>query len=673
MIFLLEFVLCASLLSSTTLTQDDQPPRPQIPGQPSVIETTSLKEILYSRQRPQEQSQAALQLLQLRSSESETIIRAELNRWERPDVFLALSSAIRMQRDTRFTTELLHGLGADSPFIRQAAIDSIAYLCPTGIEQTLVKLINQTDARPLARQGAVMALGNCGSKDAVASLLELLRSESQIVRQAVVTSLREISELEYGVDPFQWQQWWLPYSKLSEQQWQANRMRLFADRSRRLKDELTRAESALRDVNKNLFDKISRQERANYLRNLGSSDYPTLRDLAVTLTGEQLGQADLESTERTALVETVLMLSRDPHETVRQRAVLLLDKADSKMAYEWLLALLHDRSAKVRMAAARTLGRHPQAIRTPQNKEMTAQVLEGVLEDAIPSVSAAAVESIGKLNCPGTVKKLIALLRSTVPEEVRKAASEAISPIASLDVLNDLLTAVEDTVPEVRFHIVPALGQIAASAAINEATKKQIIQRVLRVLAQDRDAGVRSRAAYVMGNIGSPFELVVLWQSVKEGEDARVQERAWQAILEILGRNQSIDLLREWDEFLKKQSEPEKRIQLLQDTKDRWKKAAPNNNSGDSLQSMLVEAFLDYKRWQPAIPIAIDQAKNVTEEQQRVVRIRTLYRIAQMALDDRKAGECAALCRDVQENLNPDKELALLFSQLRLEAEKLMK
>src|SRR5690606_13986326 len=122
------------------------------------------------------------------------------------------------------------------------------------------------------------ALGRIASKACVVSLFDLVKSDSPGVRQAAIGSLQEISGHDYGADLNQWQRWWQAYVTVSDSEWQATRLRFFAARSRRLRDELDQAESTLLQLHKELLDKVLPADLANTLRALSSNPYPAVRE-----------------------------------------------------------------------------------------------------------------------------------------------------------------------------------------------------------------------------------------------------------------------------------------------------------------------------------------------------------------------------------------------------------
>src|SRR5262245_40771236 len=97
-------------------------------AEPSSLDIPRLRELLNSRQQPQEQSQAALLLVESESPEAVGLVAEGLQRWDRPDVFQSLATAIRLRRDRRFQGALLKALAAEQPAIRQPATEPLARL-----------------------------------------------------------------------------------------------------------------------------------------------------------------------------------------------------------------------------------------------------------------------------------------------------------------------------------------------------------------------------------------------------------------------------------------------------------------------------------------------------------------------------------------------------------------
>lgn len=628
------------------------------------MDAAPLREQLYNRNRPQLQSQAALQLVQSTSAEVAALVAFELTRWDRADVFQALASAILIQRDLRFLQPLLDALGAEQMPIRQAAIESLAALPAKPVQEALVKVAEDRSMVPLRRQAAVETLGRLASKDAVLSLFKLIRNESPVVRQASAGALQEISGQDFGADPNQWLRWWQAYETLTEAEWQASRLRFFADRSRRLRDELDQAESTLLQLHKELLEKVMQPDQANTLRTLSTNTYPAVRELAVTKIAEQFSRKDLDQSARRLYTDVLLTLSKDSQPAVQQRAVLALEKADAPEVYRRLIELLRDRSYKVRAAAARSLGNYRGKIPLPDNLDSTLLALETTLLDSSPTVVAQAATSIGALRLPRSGLLLARLLKHPT-EEVRLAASAALEAVASCQVYHQVLAALDDASPEARLYLVGCLGVIGEVDGLPEPQQAQLLRKLELVLTQDIDPGVRSKAAAALGKVGGTAVLTVLWQRVQGNEDTRVQDNAWKALVEILHRQQSWPVLNQWERQLATQGQGPRRWQLLLEIRERWSRTEETRASLEQVTLALIDAGLSVRKWQQVIPLCLESIRTAAQESAREDRLRLLLIAAQQAIQDGKGQELLPMLKEIESYLPGFKELANAFDDIR--------
>lgn len=645
-------------------------PEPSPPAAETVarpIELARLRELLYSRQSPQEQSQAALLLVQNLSTEAEQLVAAGLRQHDRPDVFQALAAAIRLRGDTRFLDSLFAALGSEQAPVRQAASDSLARLDNAIVLRKLLSLAEDASASATARQAAVATLGRSMQKSAAIALVSLLSSESAAVRQATAAALEELTGQAYGSDAFAWQNWWEQVKDLSEEEWLAARTSYFADRARRLRDDLAQAENHILQLQQTLYGKIPAADRPSHLRTLTQSNYAAVRVQAASWVMEALAEAD--GAEKRALMDLLLALSDDGVEAVQRQAVLALEKVKDPRAFERLLALLQAGTVNVRAAAARSLGRYSSQ-KADESEALRARAiaaLDKALGDPSLVVVAEAAESLGSLGVPETAPILAGLLKHPA-DQVRQAAARALELVANPDVLSDLLAALDDPVPSVRFSLVGALSKVCGTAKLGEKQKADVLQRLQLVLVRDGDPGVRSRAATVVGDHGTPAELPILWQRVQATEDNRVQLKAWTAMIEILGRSANWALLSEWDQRLAEPKEAARRVELLTEVRHRWLKLGAAKPHLDALTVVLVEAQLAQKKWAQALPLAKELAKKAATEAELHKALRWLLVAGNQAVDDRKPQEALLMLKDIHELLSRSKDLAAEFEALRQRA-----
>jgi HEAT repeat protein len=623
-----------------------------------------LRELLYSRQEPQEQSQAALLLVQDPSPEAAELVRASLRRWDRPDVFQALAAAIRLRRDPRFVNPLLQALACEQPAIRQAAIDTLARLDPVATSRRLLALAEDATAPPAARQAAVVALGKAIHKSSIVPLLSLLTSDTPAIRQAAALALEELTGYSYGTDALAWQSWWLLHKDLAEDEWLAARTAYFADRARRLRDDLQRAEAHLVEVHQALYAKIPPADRVSHLHGLVQSDYPGVRSQAIAWIVELLPEA--ERAEQQLLADLLLRLSEDGVEPVQRQAVLALEKVNDPRAFERLLVLLQTGTVSVRAAAARSLGRCRGGRDRADANARAVAALEQALGDPSLAVVAEAAESLGSMKTPAAAPILTGLLRHP-SDPVRQAAARALEQAATPVVLSDLTVGLDDAVAGVRFSLVGALGRIGAAAS--DPQRAEIRKRLETILLKDGDPGVRSRAATVLGDLGTAADLPFLWQRVTAVEDNRVQVKAWWAMIEILSRSESWPLVHQWDQKLGAQGETARRVELLTEIRTRWSKQESTRPHLDALTASLVQAQLAQRKWNLAMPFAVDLAKRAPTEAELKGRLRWLLIAGTQAVEDKKPQDALQMLKEIEDLLTRSRELAPEFDALRQRAQ----
>jgi HEAT repeat protein len=642
------------------------PPR-ELP--PLTGDLARLRELLYGRHDPLQQSQAALLLLQSGTAEGRREIDEALRRWDRPDVFQAASSAVRLRRDSTHAATLFKALGAEKLAIRQSAIDTVARLEVRLILRPLVALAEDPNASLLARQSAAAALGRTMQRSAVTPLLSLLSSDALAVRQAAAAALEELTGQTHGADVAAWTNWWAQQKDLTDDEWLAARNAFLADRARRVRDELARAENELVQVHQMLYAKIPAADRPSHLQLLTQSDYAAVRLQAIAWIIEALPGGDPALQKQ--LTTLLLRLTEDGVEAVQRNAVLALERQlGDPLVFQRLLSLLETGNVNVRAAAARGLGRHRA---TRDNTELTARAvaaLEKALRDDSLVVVAEAAESLGTIGAPEAVAILAGLLRHP-SDAVRQAAGRALEQVANLSVLQELYAGLRDPSANVRFNVVGALARVGSGANVTEQQRADIVRGLQSVMLKDGDPGVRSRAATVIGDLGTVSDLTFLWQRAATTEDERVKAKAWQALIEILARSGSLELVTQWEQMLANQRAHVARAELLNEVRIRWLKVEGMRGNVDAVTASLVHAQLAQRKWSLAMPLALDLARRAPNEAELKKRLRWLLTAGNQAVDDKKPRDTLQMLKEAEDLLARAGELAYEFDVLRKRADEM--
>jgi HEAT repeat protein len=650
----------AVLLSLAVLAPQANDP----PNLKPTADLARLRELLQDRQEPRVQNQAALLLLQDHSEQAESLVRQVLAQVDAPETFLALCAAIRLARDPRFSNELFAALQSTAPAIRQAAADALA---EAGDETTIGKLQQMLGDAKLdraVRQSAIWTLGNSGRKSAAGILIEQLANNDEAIRQSAVDGLFQLTGQTFGADLERWRAWWSARRDQDNEHWLLERLAYQRSHCRRLVGDLDRARAQVVRLHQQLYARLAAGDRLGHVQDLGNAEDPAVRQLAVTWSLELLPTAD--SVGQHALADLLLRLSGDADAEVQRAAALALGNVVDRRAFDRLRSLIQEGSAATRAAAARALA---QQVRGTKPDSLARQhevipVLQKALDDSSLEVVIEAAEGLGSLGVPEAGPVLTILLRHP-SQPVRQTAALALERVAELNSLDELLESLNDTAVAVRFSLVGALAHAAGDGhALSEAQRARLNLRLEEILLRDADHGVRGRAATVLGECGSALVLPTLWSRVMASEDARVQEKAWTALVDILCRSANLDLLREWDRRLVETQQPARRLQLLTEVYSRWLKKDESKNLAGSLVESLIATQLDQGKWAAAFPLVHELLARPSDELELEKRLRWLLSIGEQAIKEGNKAETLRIVQEAQAFLSRRPRIASEFDRL---------
>jgi HEAT repeat protein len=638
------------------------------PAKPAETDVARLHEMLQDREHPRGQSQAALLLVQAAGAEAERVVHQGLRRADDPDVFLALASAVHTAGDNRFIDDLLAALLVSRPGIRSAAIEALAGLTDPRVVPGLAKVAADAKADLGARQAALYALGRSSRKDAGAVLVAQLESDSEGLRRTAVIALTELSGQNFGPDVAKWQSWWDRHKDQGNEAWLEERLAFHTSRGRRLDGELERTRLQVLRLHQQLYSRLPGNERMTYLESLLDQEDATVRALAIPWSLEMLPAAD--ATRQREVAQLLLCLTQDGSVEVQRAAVLALGRIGDAGAYERLKILLQTGAPSVRAAAARALaaqarGKEPDAL---NRQKVVVPALQKALEDSAIEVVVEAAEDLGMLGAPEAGPVLTSLLCHQ-SENVRQTAAQALERVADATVLNSLLKAVDDPNVNVRFSLVGALGKAVCDCEpLPEDQRKRLLSKLEALLLRDADPGVRSRAATVLGECGSPAMLPLLWKCVLSGEEARVQDKAWAAFVEIVARAASLSVLKEWDGALTEAKQGPRRLQLDSEVVARWQKRADTRTLVTPAQELLVQAQLELGKWSGAFPVIRELLARQGTEAETTQRLRWLLSVGEQALQEGNRPEAQRAVQEARAFLPSTGALAESFDKLAKQA-----
>jgi HEAT repeat protein len=631
-----------------------------------------LREMLYDRRHPTQQSQAALLLVMNRSAEASAVVRQGLRQLEAPDVYDALTTAIRLCHDVRYNEELFEALSSGSAERRQATARTLGQLVDAQGLARLEKLARDENATLDVRRSAVWALGRSGRKSAFAFLIQQTSGKPEALRETAIAALTAMTGLDFAGDTLRWQAWWDGRKNLPEETWLAERLLYQASKARRLESELEHARAEVVRLHQQLYARLPAADRLSQIQAVIGNEDPVVRSLAVTWCTELIPGTD--AVGQRAITELLLRLTDDSAVDVQRPAILALGRILEPRAFDRLRVLMGANRAEVRAAAARALTQQASLPR-PEKPELTRQIqrqvvpaLQKALEDPALEVVVEAAEDLGSLGLPEAAPVLTGLLKHP-SEPVRQAAAQALERISDAAILGELLAALDDSSAAVRFSIIGAVGHaVGDGKALAVAERNKFLTRLEDLLARDTDPGVRSRAATVLGESAPPTMLPSLWKRVQAAEDSRVQDKAWSAFVNVIVRAASLELLTTWERTLVEAHQEARQLQLLSAAVEAWKK----NNEAKTLivpaTEALIQAQLQQGKWAAAGPFIRELLAQPNADPELPRRLRWLLTAGELALKEGNKPEALRAVQDAQAFLPRAKSLAVEFEKLEKQA-----
>lgn len=625
-----------------------------------------LREMLHDRQHPHGQVQAALLLIQSPADEAARVVRDGLRQTGDAEVFAALTAAIQLAGDRRFADELIAALAAKKQPVRQAAAAALAPIADERVLRKLQHLAEDGRGDLAVRQAALWALGRSGKKAAVEVLIDHLRSDREPLRRTAAEGLTDLTGLGHGTDFELWEAWWLAQRDVGTLRWSEQRVAYQATRARRVEAELSRAQAQILRLQQQLYNRLPPAERLAHVQQVLEQEDAAVRLLCVQWLLDLLTTTEGEAKQK-PLATLLLRLTFDPAPDVQKAAVLALGRLpiDDEAAGR-LKTLLRRGEPTVRAASARALAQlartnHPEA--AALQKEVVPLLQKALCDPAIEVVVEAA-EDLGSLGDPEAGPVLLGLLQHA-SEPVRQAAAQALERVADRNVLEGLLELKDDAAVTVRFSVVGAVAKAVGDGSdLEEAQLTAVVGRLGTILQRDADPGVRSRAATVLGQCAPPASLPTLWKCAQPAEDARVQEKAWAALIEVLVRAESVALLREWDGKLAEAKQGPRRLQMLGEVVARWARRADQQKLAEEAQETLIQAQLDQGKWQTALPQIREHLARPGGEADLTKRLRWLLAAGELALQDGQRDEAHRIALEAQPHLPRTGPVAEGFDRL---------
>ncbi len=209
---------------------------------------------------------------------------------------------------------------------------------------------------------------------------------------------------------------------------------------------------------------------------------------------------------------------------------------------ESLLESLKDEDLHVRVFTINSIVDNP-------GKKQTVSVLIKMLKEDVAPVRSRIAWALGKIADERTINPLILALNDEEPE-VRKNATRSLGDMMAFDAIPSLVNKLEDTSWEVRSESIVVLEHLgwvpssqkeeALSLIAKEKWEKLLEQehldvQLLEYFLNDPDKDVRSKIAWILGEIRSDISIKLLFNLLMNDNFQDVKEQAASAIGKIGG------------------------------------------------------------------------------------------------------------------------------------------
>jgi HEAT repeat protein len=470
------------------------------------------------------------------------------------DVQLAVAKALALDAtpNTEFIPLLSQLLGQDAQLTDAAAQALATFKNVPQARDPLTRYIRNLD-NGNNRRFVARALGRLVDKEAAFALIQLLRDENQLVRDAAADGLEQMTGESFGTDPQRWGQWWNRVRAWEDAEWAQSIAQVksaqFGNRDARLQ---SLRDSVYKHVRQSM-DANRGTATADLLR-LMSDQSDDMRTVAVQIVADEVG---LKATPP-EVAEQLRKMVGDSSPLVRERVALTLGAINDPAALDALLTqAAQERDPDVLAAIVSALG---PAAQFRGDFETVKRLLLASLDHESFAVSRAAAESFkalaGLLRDPknqesatfvatslqnrlrGTDKNVAAL-------KLRESLVEALAELAhpsSRNVFQQLLNQ-ETQSPFIRIWALRGLLNVAGADAA---------QSFVDVLNNDPDRGVRHMAATALLTAAGYANIHAVYPRLGDREpDPSVRKVVWDVMTRLF-EQATPDQLEFWVQEFKK-------------------------------------------------------------------------------------------------------------------------
>lgn len=501
--------------------------------------------------RPAERQRWAELLFTFSSPSARSLIIELLERNDSPAAQRAIVDVItnRLRQapesaDPEFISPLMNLLGVTTEELRAAAARALAEYGGTDVPAKLGAVAAAPDEPMTKRLAAIDALASqVDRREVIAALIPLLDSGLPEVRHRVITALEPASRQAVGADIVRWKQWWAVKSRMTHEQWLADRVAMYRERLRDTRQEAAALHEETRKKTDSLTSRLGEFQREVFRMLTADQQEARLAAwLEDPLAEVKLGAlaviqariADEGRRPNPDVLSALLKQLRDPSPLVRRQVLLIVQTLNDPLVVKAVLAQLeHEKDMTVRHAIFKALGRLNSIDSVP------ALVQEIAAPESDSSCVEEAANALGlvtpNLRDPQLLQQAVTALQNRYQSvdpsdlELRAALLSAMAGVGDASFGPAFLEAVDST------HSTILRAAIRGLRTTNDGSK---LPRI-RALMSDADPLVRlaaTEAVALLGREVADLESLLARQNPAIETNELVREAAWRGIRDYLAR-----------------------------------------------------------------------------------------------------------------------------------------
>ena len=138
--------------------------------------------------------------------------------------------------------------------------------------------------------------------------------------------------------------------------------------------------------------------------------------------------------------------------------------------------------------------------------------------------------------------------------------------------------------------------------------------------------------------------------------------------MRVLTRSASLELLRQWDRTVADAGQGARRLEMLGEVGDRWKKTDETRKLVARATEMLVQAQLDQGKWAAAFPLIRELLDRSSDGLELDRRLGLLLKVGERALLEGDRAEAQRAVQEAQPFLPRSNGMAIEFEKLNRQA-----